>query len=193
MNFLAHLHLAHLSESSLQGNLVADFVRGNPAESYSADIVAGIHLHRRIDVMTDSLPEVATARQWFRASTRRVAPIALDIVWDHFLSRHWQSVHPALTLTDFVAYARAEIEPRLSGMPENFIDLNRHLWDERWLERYSDMQFIARVLAGMAKRRPRLGQLTDAWHDLDAHYERLEELFWSFYPRMMKQAEEKGL
>ncbi len=28
MNFLAHLHLAHLAESSLSGNLLADFVRG---------------------------------------------------------------------------------------------------------------------------------------------------------------------
>ncbi|MBD4565821.1 ACP phosphodiesterase, partial [Escherichia coli] len=26
MNFLAHLHLAHLAESSLSGNLLADFV-----------------------------------------------------------------------------------------------------------------------------------------------------------------------
>ncbi|HHU7249688.1 TPA: ACP phosphodiesterase, partial [Escherichia coli] len=25
MNFLAHLHLAHLAESSLSGNLLADF------------------------------------------------------------------------------------------------------------------------------------------------------------------------
>jgi acyl carrier protein phosphodiesterase len=30
MNFLAHLHLAHLADSSLSGNLLADFVRGNP-------------------------------------------------------------------------------------------------------------------------------------------------------------------
>ncbi|HGV2951774.1 ACP phosphodiesterase, partial [Escherichia coli] len=50
MNFLAHLHLAHLAESSLSGNLLADFVRGNPEESFPPDVVAGIHMHRRIDV-----------------------------------------------------------------------------------------------------------------------------------------------
>jgi acyl carrier protein phosphodiesterase len=32
MNFLAHLHLAHLADSSLPGNLLADFVRGNPQD-----------------------------------------------------------------------------------------------------------------------------------------------------------------
>ncbi len=31
MNFLAHLHLAHLADSSLPGNLMADFVPRQPA------------------------------------------------------------------------------------------------------------------------------------------------------------------
>ena len=52
MNFIAHLHLAHLADSSLPGNLLADFVRGNPQADYPADIVDGIFMHRRIDVMT---------------------------------------------------------------------------------------------------------------------------------------------
>ena len=99
MNFLAHLHLAHLAESSLSGNLLADFVRGNPEESFPPDVVAGIHMHRRIDVLTDNLPEVREAREWFRSETRRVAPITLDVMWDHFLSRHWSqlSITPCVT------------------------------------------------------------------------------------------------
>ncbi|KOC94422.1 ACP phosphodiesterase, partial [Winslowiella iniecta] len=58
MNFLAHLHLATLANSSLLGNLMADFVRGNPHNDWPQPVAAGILLHRRIDVMTDSLPEV---------------------------------------------------------------------------------------------------------------------------------------
>lgn len=72
MNFLAHLHLAHLADSSLSGNLLADFVRGNPAEAYSPEVVDGIFMHRRIDVLTDNLPEVTEAKTWFRPETRRV-------------------------------------------------------------------------------------------------------------------------
>ncbi|WP_458452808.1 ACP phosphodiesterase, partial [Klebsiella variicola] len=34
MNFLAHLHLASLANSSFLGNLMADFVRGAPEEQY---------------------------------------------------------------------------------------------------------------------------------------------------------------
>lgn len=193
MNFLAHLHLAHLAKSSLSGNILADFIRGNPADSFAPEIVAGIYMHRRIDALTDGLPEIAIARQWFRPETRRVAPISLDIIWDHFLSLHWQRINPAQTLPEFVAYARGKIEPQLPNMPAAFVDLNQHLWNERWLERYSDMNFIASVLAAMAKRRPKLAQLRGSWHDLETHYHALEDLFWSFYPRMMTQAEQRTL
>ena len=84
MNFLAHLHLAHLADSSLSGNLLADFVRGNPETHFSPDVVEGIFMHRRIDVMTDNLPQVREAKEWFRSETRRVAPITLDVMWDRF-------------------------------------------------------------------------------------------------------------
>lgn len=193
MNFLAHLHLAHLANSSLSGNLLADFVRGNPQQDYPADIVDGIYMHRRIDVMTDNLPQVKEAREWFRPETRRVAPITLDVMWDHFLSRHWAQISPEIALPEFTRYARAEVTTILPDTPERFLTLNEHLWSERWLERYGEMDFIQRVLNGMASRRPKLDALRDSWHDLDAHYDALETRFWQFYPQMMAQAKNKAL
>ncbi|EXX83666.1 ACP phosphodiesterase [Salmonella enterica subsp. enterica serovar Namur str. 05-2929] len=193
MNFLAHLHLAHLANSSLSGNLLADFVRGNPATHYPPDVVEGIYMHRRIDVMTDNLPEVREAREWFRHETRRVAPIALDVMWDHFLSRHWTQISPDFPLQAFVGYAHAQVATILPDSPPRFVNLNDYLWSEKWLERYRDMDFIQNVLNGMANRRPRLDALRDSWYDLDAHYDALEERFWHFYPRMMTQAARKAL
>ncbi|MCT4713486.1 ACP phosphodiesterase [Enterobacteriaceae bacterium H18W14] len=193
MNFLAHLHLASLAQSSLLGNLLADFVRGNPDDSFAPDIVEGIYMHRRVDVLTDGLPEVTTAKRWFRPETRRVSPITLDVMWDHFVSRHWATLNPQIELADFIAHARADIVPHLPNTPPRFINLNNYLWEERWLERYSDMDFIANVLNGMATRRPKLDALRASWQDLEDHYEPLEELFWQFYPRMMALAEQKSL
>ncbi|EHC7016539.1 ACP phosphodiesterase [Salmonella enterica] len=193
MNFLAHLHLAHLADSSLSGNLLADFVRGNPATHYPPDVVEGIYMHRRIDVMTDNLPEVREAREWFRHETRRVAPITLDVMWDHFLSRHWTQISPDFPLQAFVGYAHAQVATILPDSPPRFVNLNDYLWSEKWLERYRDMDFIQNVLNGMANRRPRLDALRDSWYDLDAHYDALEERFWHFYPRMMEQAARKAL
>ncbi|MCO4158507.1 ACP phosphodiesterase [Citrobacter amalonaticus] len=193
MNFLAHLHLAHLADSSLSGNLLADFVRGNPESHYPPDVVDGILMHRRIDVMTDNLPEVREAREWFRSETRRVAPITLDVMWDHFLSRHWAHISPEFPLQAFVGYAHAQVSTILPDSPPRFVNLNDYLWSEKWLERYRDMDFIQNVLNGMASRRPRLDALRDSWYDLDNHYDALEARFWRFYPRMMEQARQKTL
>lgn len=193
MNFLAHLHLAHLADSSLSGNLLADFVRGNPETHYSPDVVEGIFMHRRIDVMTDNLPQVREAREWFRSETRRVAPITLDVMWDHFLSRHWSEISPDFPLKDFVRYAHTQVATILPESPPRFINLNNYMWSEKWLERYRDMDFIQNVLNGMASRRPRLDALRDSWYDLDTHYDALEERFWQFYPQMMEQARRKTL
>ena len=150
-------------------------------------------MHRRIDVLTDNLPEVTEAKAWFRPETRRVAPITLDVMWDHFLSRHWSRLSPDMSLPEFVRYAHAQVSIILPDSPPRFVNLNNYLWSERWLERYREMDFIQNVLNGMASRRPRLDALRDSWHDLDEHYDALETRFWLFYPRMMTQAKNKEL
>ncbi|MFT8210654.1 MAG: ACP phosphodiesterase [Symbiopectobacterium sp.] len=188
MNFLAHLHLATLADSSLLGNLMADFVRGNPQQGFSDDVVSGIRLHRRIDVLTDSQTEVKAAAAHFSADYRRVAPITLDVLWDHFLARHWSRVHPQQSLEAFVDTARAQIEPHLAHTPERFQNLNHYLWRERWLKRYAELSFIADVLRRMALRRPRLAALAGSFEDIERHYAAFEDYFWCFYPHMMEQA-----
>lgn len=193
MNFLAHLHLAHLAESSLPGNLLADFVRGNPYEHWPTPVADGILMHRRLDAMTDNLPEVQEARPLFRPETRRVAPITLDVVWDHFLARHWHRFSPEVTLADFSRFAEQSIMPCLPGTPESFQALNAVMWRERWLERYAEPAYMARVLDGMARRRPRLAALRDSCQDFLDHYARLEALFFRFYPRLMALARSKTL
>ena len=193
MNFLAHLHLAQLANSSLLGNLMADFVRGNVQSQWPETVVAGIAMHRRVDVLTDNLPEVREARQFFRAETRRVAPITLDVIWDHFLALHWDKLHPTQSLVNFTVAAEREIMPQLPGTPEGFIELNSVMWRERWLEHYAEPARLARVLNGMAHRRPRLAALRDSYQDFVEHYQQLEPLFFQFYPRLMDAARAQQL
>ncbi|ORM53916.1 ACP phosphodiesterase [Pantoea conspicua] len=193
MNFLAHLHLARLADSSLLGNLMADFIRGNPHQHWSTPVADGILMHRRLDVMTDALPEVRRARQLFRPETYRVAPITLDVIWDHFLARHWLKFTPDLTLTQFSAAAEREIMPQLAATPEPFQQLNAVMWRERWFEHYAEPARLERVLHGMASRRPRLAALRDSYQDFTENYDQLEALFFIFYPRLMALATARTL
>lgn len=193
MNFLAHLHLAKLADSSLLGNLMADFVRGNPEGHFCAEVVSGIRMHRRVDVMTDTLPEVKTARDFFRPEFYRISSITLDVVWDHFLSLHWDRLCPETPLETFINQCRRSIEPHLADTPERFQSLNSYLWPQRWMERYAELPFIGDVLQGMANRRPRLAALAGSFYDVEHQYANLERQFWQFYPQMMQKARNKQI
>lgn len=188
MNYLAHLHLAHIAHSSLLGNFMADYVRGNPTGRYSPEIVAGIFMHRTVDRVTDTHPLVKEAKGLFRDEYRRVAPITLDLVWDHFLSLHWSTLEPTLPLVDFVRYCRKTIEPQLCHTPEKFQELNEYLWPQHWLIRYADKNYIGKSLNGMARRRPKLGALSGSFDDFLLQYNQLENIFFQFYPQMMANA-----
>ncbi|APC10417.1 MULTISPECIES: acyl carrier protein phosphodiesterase [Providencia] len=188
MNYLAHLHLAHIAHSSLLGNIMADYVRGNPTGRYSPEIVAGIFMHRTVDRVTDTHPLVKEAKGLFRDEYRRVAPITLDLVWDHFLSLHWSTLEPTLPLVDFVRYCRKTIEPQLCHTPEKFQELNEYLWPQHWLIRYADKNYIGKSLNGMARRRPKLGALSGSFDDFLLQYNQLENIFFQFYPQMMANA-----
>ncbi len=188
MNYLAHLHLASLADSSLVGNLMADFVRGDPDRQFPGAVAAGIRMHRRIDVLTDAHPQVKAAKGLFSGDYRRVAPIALDVVWDHFLARHWSRFEPNLPLRQFILGAESIIAPALPGTPHEFQSLNGFLWRERWLERYVELGFLERVLAGMASRRPRLIALSGIFIEIEQHYSALEEGFGRLYPDLMRIA-----
>lgn len=167
---------------------MADFVRGNPHDAWPEIIAEGILLHRRIDVLTDSLPEVRQARHCFRAETYRVAPITLDVIWDHFLVRHWHQFESDISLPRFLAWAESEVSPHLPHTPLAFQHLNQFLWSERLLERYADAHYLEHVFCGMAAQRPRLKALVDSYQDFVRHYSLFCELFFQFYPRMVAQA-----
>lgn len=172
---------------------MADFVRGNPNADYPPEIVSGIMLHRRIDKLTDNLTQVKQARHLFSQVHYRVAPIALDVLWDHFLSRYWAQFEAQVSLTNFITQAHDSIVPYLSSTPESFQHLNQYIWKERWLVRYAELPFIANTLNNMAIRRPKLSTLSSCIEDIERHYPLFEQIFMQFYPLMMQQAKAKNL
>lgn len=172
---------------------MADFVRGDPSLQWDAGIADGIRLHRRLDSLTDQLPEVREARLLFRDETRRVSPITLDVIWDHFLARDWDKYHPQFSLADFCQQAEQQIRPYLPKTPADFRELNELMWPEQWLEKYARPERLEVVLLGMARRRPKLAKLEQSYQDFVDNYSALERLFSQFYPRLMHSATEKRL
>lgn len=184
MNILAHLHLATLANSSLIGNTVADFVKGDPYTTYPQSIADGIMLHRKIDTMTDSLPEVKQAKLLFRTTHRRVAPIALDIVWDHFLSKYWRDFGITGNVAEFNLRTQQQIQPYIAYYPTDYQHFMQAMWQGKWLENYASLDFVGKVLRGMTTRRPKLYLLQETIVDIQHHYTALESQFFILYPKM---------
>ncbi|PSU32008.1 ACP phosphodiesterase [Photobacterium lutimaris] len=187
MNFLAHLHLAQQCNSHLAGNLLADFIRGDPYRQFNQEIADGIKLHRFVDSYIDAMPEVRQCRQLFGPDTRRVSGIALDMIWDHFLARHWLHFHHQ-PLQDFVREARAEVELYQHNMPEQYLLTMNRMWQQKWLLQYRHTESLEVSLVRMARRRPRLHQLALTPPVLMANYHELEQQFFSIYPQVEQAA-----
>ncbi|WP_039958378.1 acyl carrier protein phosphodiesterase [Vibrio sinaloensis] len=184
MNFLAHLHIAQHCQSSLLGNLLGDFVKGNPHEQYDDDIAQGIKLHRFVDSFTDSHSFVQESRALFTDGHRRFSGIALDMFWDHCLARHWQNYHRD-SLENFCQYAQQQVNQPKISLPARFERVNALMWQGKWLESYQDMDNIEFALQRMSQRSPRMEKLNQCIPYLNRHYDELTEVFARFYPEVL--------
>ena len=188
MNFLAHLHIADHCSSHLLGNLLGDFVKGDPSKQYQADISNGIKLHRFVDRITDHHPIVEECKPHFKGAARRFAPIALDMFWDHCLAKHWHTFHQC-SLDQFVSDAYQRVYRDVGDdLPERFLLLHSKMWSGGWLQSYQDLENIEFALHRMSKRSPRLADLTTTFAVLDQEYVILEAKFPALYSDVLQQA-----
>lgn len=190
MNFLAHLHIADHCNSHLMGNLLGDFVKGDPSKQYQTDISNGIKLHRFVDRITDHHALVEECKPHFTGVARRFAPIALDMFWDHCLAKHWRTFSPQ-SLDSFVRYAYSEVNKQISeDLPPRFLMLHSRMWSGGWLQSYQDLENIEFALHRMSQRSPRMADLTTTFEVLDSEYEQLEAKFAALYQDVLRQSAE---
>ncbi|MFM2655341.1 acyl carrier protein phosphodiesterase [Vibrio owensii] len=190
MNFLAHLHIADHCNSHLMGNLLGDFVKGDPSKQYQTDISNGIKLHRFVDRITDHHALVEECKPHFTGVARRFAPIALDMFWDHCLAKHWRTFSPQ-SLDSFVRYAYSEVSKQISDdLPPRFLMLHSRMWSGGWLQSYQDLENIEFALHRMSQRSPRMADLTTTFEVLDNEYEQLEAKFAALYQDVLRQSAE---
>ncbi len=188
MNFLAHLHIAQYCNSHLLGNLLGDFVKGDPSKQYQPAIANGIKLHRFVDRITDHHPIVDECKPYFTGVSRRFAPIALDMFWDHCLAKHWQFFHDE-PLNHFVNQAFQEVDREVyDELPPRFLVLHNRMWRGGWLQSYQNLDNIEFALHRMSQRSPRMADLTTTFSVLDEEYSTLEVKFPLLYRDVLAQA-----
>ncbi|MEF1310923.1 ACP phosphodiesterase [Vibrio mytili] len=188
MNFLAHLHIADHCNSSLLGNLLGDFVKGDPSKQYQTDISDGVRLHRFVDKTTDQHPIVTECKRHFSGKARRFAPIALDMFWDHCLAKHWGTFHQD-SLEQFVNNAHLVVDRDVDEtLPERYLLLHRRMWSDGWLQSYRELPNIEFALHRMSQRSSRMADLTTTFEVLEREYLLLEAKFPRLYIDVLSQS-----
>lgn len=184
MNFLAHFHLSPPWPDALAGAYLGDFVRG-PVESHPdlpPMIRQGISLHRAIDGFTDSHVLWRQSTLHLARTRRRIAGIAVDVIYDHFLCRHWDR-YSETRIETFAAMCYEGLLSRTPWMEETARRGVRRMRDQDWLTTYRERDGIALAFQRMERRSPALRGLEAAVEDFAAHYAALEEDFLSYYPQ----------
>ncbi len=192
MNFLAHLHIADHANSHLMGNLLGDFVKGDPGKQFDSDVADGIRLHRFVDSLTDNHPLVLQQKQYFPPSLRRFAPIALDMFWDHCLALHWHEFS-LLSLEQFLHKAQHICLQQQSQITEQTIPIRytkvtQSMWQGQWLLSYQELDNINYALQRMSLRSERMQPLALCGEVLSQHYIALTHVFNLLYPQVLQQS-----
>lgn len=192
MNYLAHTALAKPNPYSLVGNLLGDFCKGVQLEQLPAPILAGLANHRAVDRFTDQHPAVLQAKHYFSVQRRRFAGIALDVLFDHFLIRHWQRFYPQ----SFVHYKRnlyTELANAEYLMPETMAMTMRSVRTHDWFATYQQLPQLGIALDCIAKRIRFNNQFAGIISEIQPRYAELEQSFLLFYPQLQQHVQQLQL
>ena len=189
MNFLAHLALSENDEEILIGNFIADTVRRSQFVHFKPRIIQGVDLHHFIDEYTDNHPLVKQSKQLFAPTHGKYSGVVVDIVYDHFLARHFQHFYSA-TLPQFVAEVYEILTRRSAQLSKGARRIVPYMIEGNWLESYATMAGLQKVFRGMSRRARFANNMAYAPQDLQKHYQILEKQFLDFYPELQKASRE---
>lgn len=186
MNFLAHFHLASLTQTSLTGALLGDFVRGQRHQTLAAELTLGVIVHRKVDGLSEQMPSIQRLKAKFAQGQRRYIGIVTDMLLDHLLSKHWQQFH-----TSELAQYSQQVYQSLCPLPEQFPNYERvriAMSKGNWLCRYGTEDEILHALERISLRLKRPAPLASLGQQcLSKHYELLEYALLDDYPSLQQQ------
>ncbi|MCF8079516.1 MAG: ACP phosphodiesterase [Desulfobacterales bacterium] len=184
MNYLAHLFLAGDGDNARLGNLLGDFVKGDPAGRFDAGVCEGILLHRRIDRYTDDHPVTGQSRARFSQRRRRFSGVIVDVCWDHFLSRHWHRFSPK-DRTSFIEDAYDLLLRHRDILPGRLARILPMMIAEDWLGSYLHLDRVGVTLDRIAGRLSNGGRFKGAIGEVKRQFGRLEDDFHRFFPDLV--------
>ena len=192
MNYLAHLYLAKPTADSHFGNLLGDFGGHRHVEQLPITVKQGLDNHYLVDKFTDTHPLVKDAKQYFSPQRKRFAGVAIDVLFDHFLIKHWHTFEQQ-PLNDFKQMSFQLLQQRLAVMPPRMQHVVKHMTENDWFREYETTQGVGIALDNITKRIRFTNQFAGSIDDITRHYNELDALFVAFFPDLISHVKQSDL
>lgn len=189
MNFLAHCHIAHVTQISMLGNLLGDFAKGQIAAlPYSKEIKLGIELHRAVDSFTDNHEHTRELKSKL-GKWRRYGGIILDVFYDHQLANQFEQIEN-MNVKTFSGICYQQLANIPENSPERFKRVVTSMREMDWLSGYQNIENIEKALFGISQR---LSSRVDLSESISWYLENQGEfssIFSIFYSELQKYSKE---
>ena len=193
MNFLAHCLIGARAAGEAEdpalvaGGFLGDFIKGPIPSTMPAELALGVQLHRRVDAYSNLNGGIRTSCNRFPPELRRIAPILVDIIGDHLLTRRWQEFHDA-PLIHFTAMAYERVAAHSEWLGDSGIQFLNYARHRDLLAEYDDWQVIVRAMHSITRRLNK-SELDDAVASVSASLlEDLEVDFLGYFPEVIDHA-----
>ena len=187
MNYLAHSYLAAGSDEFLLGSFMGDFVKGKIENQYSRAIAQGIIFHRKVDTFADSHVLTVDCRKLFSPYRRRFAGVIVDICYDHFLAKYWDT-YASMDLCEFAQHVYKVIQTHSRILPPKLQDVLPRMRQQNWLAKYGTLDGVKITMERISKRVSQNNPLSGSIEEIIHNYSALESNFSSFFPDLIEFA-----
>ena len=185
MNYLAHLLISPADGHSRLGNIMADFMRDVDRDSLPDKVWEGVQLHRKVDGFTDAHVVVKDLRQHFTPEKRRFSGIVLDVVFDHFLIKHWEK-YSSHDFNLFVEHCYEDLWGHRTLMPPRMEMVVGWMIERDWIRSYAELEHVGRALDGLAGRLKLKHDFHGSITEVQDHYQAIEKGFLTFFPELLE-------
>jgi acyl carrier protein phosphodiesterase len=191
MNFLAHLFLSGERDGVIMGNFAGDFVKGRLSDektvNWNPEYVAGLKLHRFIDMFTDAHPVVREAKAKNAQTYGRIAGIVLDIYFDYFLAKYFDKFSPeSLWMYSHRLYAIIEKNNHL--IPDTMVPMVSAMIRQDWLNSYESLEGIDLTFERMSRRAGFMVLIKSAGQELRKNEQFYFDRFGVFFPELQEMS-----
>ncbi|SIT05340.1 ACP phosphodiesterase [Neptunomonas antarctica] len=192
MNYLAHLFLAQPTVESRVGNLLGDFAKGVVVAQLPEPVKNGLLNHRAVDQFTDQHSVVKQLKLLIGSERKRFAGIMLDVVFDHYLIKHWHRFSNTRFDSSCDGYYQSLDEGQLL-MPQPMQRVTQRVIQQQWFDSYQTLEGIGYALDRIADRIRFDHTFYGSLEELIRHQDEIESGFLAFFPELQQHVEERRL